>query len=89
MLPVWMEGMRDLLGVLGPASDDEVGKSSHFWIIDEGLLESFFVVWHYMGMMDGNIQWQVRAWTRTESRECVWYDHFLTWAVTDCEIISM
>ena len=41
MLPVWMEGMRDLLDNLGPASNDEVGKSSHFWIIDEGLLESF------------------------------------------------
>ena len=83
MLPVWMEGMRDLLHVLGPASDDEIGKSSHFWIIDEGLLEGFFVVWHYVGMMNGNIQWQVRAWTRAESRECVWYDHFLTWVVMD------
>ena len=88
MLRVWMEGMRDLLDVLGPASDDEVGKSSHFWVIDEGLLESFFAVWHYAGMMDGNIQWQVRTWMGTESRECVWYDHFFTWAVTDCEIIS-
>ena len=53
-----MEGMRDLLDVLRPASNDEVSKSSHFWIIDEGLLESFFAVWHYVGMMDGNIQWQ-------------------------------
>ena len=89
MLPVWMEGTRDLLDVLGPASNDEVGKSSHFWVIDKGLLESFFVVWHYAGMMDSNIQWQVRAWPRTEFRECVWYDHFLTWAVMDCEVISL
>ena len=49
-------GDEGLLDVLGPTSDDEVGKSSHFWIIDEGLLEGFFVVWHYEGMMDGNIQ---------------------------------
>ena len=89
MLPVWMEGTRDLLDVLGPASNDEVGKSSHFWIIDEGLLESFFAVWHYAGMMDGNIQWHVRAWMRTELRECVWYDHFFTWVVTDCEVVSL
>ena len=47
--------MRDLLDVLQPASDDEVSESSHFWIIDVGLLESFFVGWHYVGMMDGNI----------------------------------
>ena len=25
VLPVWMVGMRDLLDVLGPASDDKVG----------------------------------------------------------------
>ena len=89
MLPVWAEGRRDLLNVLGPTSDNEVGKSLHFWVIDKGLLESFFVVWHYAGMMDSNIQWQVRAWLRTESRECVWYDHFLTWAVMDCEVASL
>ena len=59
MLPAWMEGMGNFLDVLRPASDDEVGKSSHFWIIDEGLLESFFVVWHYAGVMDSNIQWKV------------------------------
>ena len=45
-----MEEMGDLLDVLGPASNDEVDKSSHFWVIDEGLLESFFVVWHYVAM---------------------------------------
>ena len=66
-----MEGTRDLLDVLGPASDDEVGKSSHFWIIDEGLLESFFAVWHYAGMVDGDSQWQVRVWLGTESRKHV------------------
>ena len=81
--------MRDLLDVLRPASNDEVGKSLHFWIIDEGLLESFFAVWHYVDMMDGDIQWQIGAWLRTESRECVWYDHFFTWAVADCEVISL
>ena len=69
MLPVGTEGTRDLLDVLGPAGDDEVGKGSHLWVIDEGLLEGFFAVWHYAGMMDGNIQWQVRAWTGTELRE--------------------
>ena len=69
MLPVWSEGMRDFFDVLRPASNDEVGKSSHFWITDEGLLESFFAVWHYAGMMDSNIQWQVRAWPGTELRE--------------------
>ena len=84
-----MEGTRDLLDVFRSASNDEVGKSLHLWIIDEGLLQSFFVVWHYVGMMDGNIQWQVRAWPRTEWRECVWYDHFFTWAVMDCEVVSL
>ena len=49
------------------------------------MLESFFVVWHYVGMMDSDIQWQVRAWLRTESREFVCYDHFLTWEVMDCD----
>ena len=24
-----------------------------------------------------------------ELRECVWYDHFLAWVVTDCEIVSL
>ena len=71
------------------SSGQPVGKSSHFWIINEGLLESFFVGWHYAGMMDGNIQWKVRAWPGTVSRECVWYDHFLAWTVTDCEVISL
>ena len=89
MLPVWAEGTRDFLDVLEPASNNEVGRSSHFWITDEGLLESFFAVSHYVGMMDSDIQWQVRAWTRTELRECVWYDHFLTWAVADCEVVSL
>ena len=89
MLLVWMEGMRDFLDVLGPASDDEVGESSHFWIIDESLLEGFLAGWHYVGMMDSNIQWKIRPWLGTELRVCVWYDHFLAWAVTDCEVISL
>ena len=89
MLPVWTEGMRDFLGVLGPAGDDEVSKSSHFWVTDEGLLESFLAGWHYAGMMDSNIRWKVGAWPGAESRECVWYDHFIAWAVTDCEVISL
>ena len=89
MLPVWTEGMRDLLDVLGPASDDEVGKSLHFWIVDKGLLEGFFVVRCYVGMMDSNIQWKVGAWLGTESRECVWYDHLFTWAVMDFEVVSL
>ena len=89
MLPVRMEGMRDLLDVLGPAGNDEVSKSSHFWVINKGLLKGLFAVWHYVGMMDGNIQWKVWAWLGTESRECVWYDHFFTWAVMDCEIVSL
>ena len=77
VLPVWVEGMRNFLDVLGPASNDEVCESLHFWITDEGLLESFLVVWHYVGMVDSNIQWKVRAWQGTELRECVWYDHVL------------
>ena len=89
MLPVWMEGTRDFLDVLRPASDDEVGESSHFWVTDKGLLENFLVGWHYVGMVDSDIQWKVKAWLGTESRECVWYDHFLAWAVTDCEVISL
>ena len=89
MLPVWMEGMRDLLDVLGPACDDEVSKSLHFWVIHKGLLKGFFTVWCYVGMVDSNIQWKIWAWPGTESRECVWYDHFFTWAVTDCEVISL
>ena len=62
-------GERNVLDILRPASNDEVGKSSHFWIIDKGLLESFFVDWYYAGMMDSNIQWKVGAWLGTESRE--------------------
>ena len=62
VLPVWVEGMRNILDVLRPASKDEVGKGAHFWIIDKDLLESFYVVWHYVGMMDSNIQWKVRDW---------------------------
>ena len=89
MLPVQTEWTRDLLDVLGPASDDEVGESSHFWIVDEGLLKGFLVGWHYAGMMDGNIQWKGGAWPGTESRECGWYDHFPAWVVTDCEVISL
>ena len=44
VLPVWVDRTRDFFDVLRPASNDEVGKSLHFWIIDEGLLESFFAV---------------------------------------------
>ena len=77
MLPVWTEGTRNFLDVLGPDSNDEVGESSHFWIVDKGLLESFLAVWHYAGMVDSDIQWKVGAWPGTELRECVWYDHFL------------
>ena len=77
VLPVWAEGMRNFIDVLRPASNDEVGKSSLFWIIDEGLLESFFVVWHYVGMLDSKIQLKVGAWPGTELREHVWYEHFL------------
>ena len=81
MSPVQVEGMRNFLDVLGPASNDEVGESLHFWIADKGLLESFFAVWHYVGMMDSNIQWKVWAWQGTELTEHVWYDHFLAWAI--------
>ena len=35
--------MRNFLDVLGSDSNDEDGESSHFWIVDEGLLESFLV----------------------------------------------
>ena len=76
MLPVWAEGTRDFLDVLGPASDDEVSESSHFWIVDEGLLESFLAGWHYVGMVDSDILWKVGAWSGTEMRECVWYGPF-------------
>ena len=89
MLPVQAEGMRDLLDVLGPASNDEVGKSSHFWIVDKGLLESFLLGWHYADMMYSDIQWNVSAWPGTESREHVWYDNILAWAVMDGEVISL
>ena len=42
-------------------------------ITDEGLLESFLVVWHYVSMMDSDIQWKVGAWLGTESKVClVW-----------------
>ena len=89
MLSVWAEGMKNFLDVLRPASDNEVIESLHFWIFDEGLLESFFAFWHYAGMMDSNIQWKVKAWLGTESREHVWYDHFLAWVVMDFEVISL
>ena len=77
-------GDENFLDVLGSASNDEVSKSLHFWNIDEGLLEGFLAVWCYVGMVDSNIQWKVGAWLGTELRECVWYDHFLAWAVTVC-----
>ena len=57
--------------------------------IHKGLLEGFFAVWFDVGMMDSNIQWKVWAWPGTELRECVWYDHFFTWSVMDCEIVSL
>ena len=38
------------------------GERSHFWVTDEGFLESFLVGWHYVGMVDSDIQWKVRAW---------------------------
>ena len=79
----------DFLDVLKPASSDEVSESLHFWVTDEGLLESFLAGWHYVGKMDSNIQWKVRVWLGTELRECVWYDHFLAWAVMDCEVVSL
>ena len=82
-------GTRDFLDVLRPASDDEVGESSHLWLPDEGLLESFLARWHYAGMVDSDIQCKVGAWLRTELRECVWYGHFLAWAVMDCEVVSL
>ena len=31
-----------------------------------GLLEGFFAVWCYTGVMDGDIQWKVWAWPGTE-----------------------
>ena len=89
VLPAWSEGMSNFLHVLQPASNDEVRENLHFWIADKGLLESFFVVWHYAGMMYSDIQWKVGAWLETESGERVWYDHFLAWAVTDCEVVSL
>ena len=64
MLPVWTEGTRDFLDVLRPASDDEVSESSHFWVADEGLLESFLVGWCYVSMVDSDIQWKVRGLAR-------------------------
>ena len=54
-MPVWVEGTRKFLDVLGPPSNDEVSKSSHFWIVDEALLESFLAFWHYVGMVDSDI----------------------------------
>ena len=71
VLPVWAKGTRNFLDVLRPASNDEVGKKMHFWIVDEGLLESFLAVWCYTGVMDSNIQWKVGALPGTESREHV------------------
>ena len=58
-------------------------------LFTKACVEGFFAVWHYVGMMDGDIQWQVRAWPGTELRKCVWYDHFFTWAVMDSEVISL
>ena len=89
MLPVWMEGTRDFLDVLGPASDDDISESLHFWVADEGLLESLLAGWHYVAMVDSDIQWRDGAWPGTELRELVWCDHFLVWAVMDCEVISL
>ena len=56
VLPVWAEGTQNFLDVLRPANDNEVSESSHFWITDEGLLETFLAVWRYAGMVDSNIQ---------------------------------
>ena len=89
LLPVWAEGMKNFLDVLRPASNDEVSKNMHFWIVNKGLLESSLAIWCYVGMMDSNIQWKVGAWPGTESTVHVWYNHFLTWMVMDCEVISL
>ena len=61
-------GQGTSLMSLGQTVMMRLARAHIFWIIDKGLLESFFVVWHYVDMMDGNIQWQFRAWLRTELR---------------------
>ena len=43
----------------------------------------------YVGMVDSNIQWKAGAWPGTELGEHVCYDHFLTQAVMDCEVVSL
>ena len=47
------------------------------------LVKCFLLVWGQVSMMNGNVQWDVRARTWTEVRKSVRQGHFLTRAVTE------
>ena len=81
--------MRNLLDVIRPPSDDDVSKGMYHCITHEGLLRCFLQVWEQVRMMNGNIQWDVRARTWTEAREGIGQDHFPTGAVMDNVVIAL
>ena len=89
MLPVWAQWARDCLDVIGPTSNDHVGKRMHLRVAHKGLLECLLPLWGQVSMVDGNVQQDVRSRMWTELRECVRQSHFLTRAVTDGVIIAL
>ena len=89
MLPVWMQGARNLLDVIWLTSDDDVDESVHLRITHKGLLECFLLVWGQASMMNGNVQRDVKARKWTEAREGIRQDHFLTRVVMENVVIAL
>ena len=57
MLPVWMEGMRDLLEMsLGQPVMMRLARALISGSLMKACWKASFAVWHYAGMMDGDIQ---------------------------------
>ena len=63
--------MRNLLNVIGPMGEDDVGEGMHLRVTHKGLVEMLPSALGKASMMNGNVQWDVRARTWTEAREGV------------------
>ena len=81
--------MGNLLDVIMPPSEDDIGEGTHLCITHESLLKCFLLVCRQVGVMKGNVKWDVGARTWTEVREGIRQDHFLTGAVMDDVVISL
>ena len=63
--------MRNPLDVIWPTSDDDVSESMHLRVTYKDLLKCFLPLRGQVSVMNGNVQWDVRARTWTEVREGV------------------